>query len=106
KQALEKSPDALNRILDEVLDLPIERQQELADLLERTSLSAIINSAKIVADRLDFLRGIEALLFEEESRECLRERDQLHRILADHSWLFGEQYALTANEEGLTEVLR
>lgn len=106
RQALEKSPGTLHRILDEVLDLPEQRQKELAELLERTSLSAIINSAKVVADRLDFLRALETLLFEAESREVLRERDQLHKILADHTWIFGEQYHLTANEEGLTEVLR
>jgi hypothetical protein len=105
KQALERDPTALQKILQDVLNLPIEKQQELAELLRKTSLTAIINASKIVANRLDFLRGLEVLLFEKESREHLLERSQLHRILADQTWIFGEHFNLTVDDQSLTEVL-
>jgi len=106
QQAIEANPGALRRILSDVLQLPLTSQDELADLLDRTSLSAIITAAKEVADRLDFLRGLELLLFNPESKRQLLERSQLHRILASETWVFGEQFHLTVDDQSLTEVLK
>ena len=105
KQAVEASPEVARRILFEVLELPLEKQQQLASLLQRTSLSAIISAARLVADRLDFVRGLEQLVFTEESKDQLLERRQLHKILETHTWLFGEQFNLTASDRSLDEVL-
>ena len=105
RRSLEQSPHALSRILSDVLDLPPAKQLELAELLEKTSLSAIISAAKMVADRLDFLRGLEILVFDPKSREQLLERRQLHRIVAQQTWIFGEEYALSVDDQSLTEVL-
>jgi hypothetical protein len=80
RQAIEKSPEELQLILGEVLKLPKRKQEELAELLRDVSLSAIISAAKIVADRLRFLTGLEAILFDAESKKRLKERSQLHRI--------------------------
>jgi len=106
KQVLEESPKAVQRILNEVLDLPKEKQEEFAELLEKTSLSAIINASKVVADRLSFLKGLEILVFDPTSREQLLERSQLHKILAEQTWIFGEEFNLTVSDQSLTEVLR
>lgn len=105
KQALKENPESLQRIFEDVLKLPKERQDDLADLLKKTSLTAIISSAKLVADRLNFLRGLEILLFDKDAKEQLLERDQLHKILAQETWIFGENFHLTSNEETLEEVL-
>jgi hypothetical protein len=106
KHALEDSPTAVRRIMEDVLELRKDKQEEFAQLLERTSLGAIINAAKIVADRLDFLKGLEYLLYDPENKRTLLERTQLHRILADHTWIFGEEFHLTVDDQSLTEVLR
>lgn len=106
RQAIEKSPEELQLILENVLALPKRKQEELADLLRDVSLSAIISAAKVVADRLKFLTGLEAILFDEESRRRLKERSQLHRIVAQNCWLFGEEYHLSVDDKSLTEVLR
>lgn len=106
RQALETSPTATRRILNEVLDLPEDKQKEFAQLLERASLEAIISASKIVADRLDFLKGLEILVFDPQSKEQLLERRQLHRIIAEHTWLFGEEFNLTVDDKSLTEVLK
>lgn len=106
RQAIERSPEELQTILSEVLRLPKRKQEELAELLRDVSLSAIISSAKVVADRLRFLTGLEAILFDAEPKKRLKERSQLHRIVAQNTWLFGEQYSLSVDDQSLTEVLR
>jgi hypothetical protein len=106
RHAIEKSPDELQLILEEVLKLPKRSQKELAQLLRDTTLSSIIGAAKIVADRLKFLQGLEAILFDKEKKARLKERSQLHRIMADNPWLFGEEFALSVDDQSLTEVLR
>ncbi len=104
KQGLEANPSSLQTILREVLALPQEKQDDLAKLLERTKLSAIINAAKIIFDRLNFLCSMDDLLFGEFNPK-LNEPRQLHPIVANEMWLFGEQYAIGADEKSLNSVL-
>lgn len=106
KTALDENPESLKRILSEVLDLPKEKQNELADLLQYTTLSSIIEASKLVADRLQFLTGLQELLFQPDTKRDLRERTQLHRMLENETWLFGEEYLLTSSDENLNTVLR
>lgn len=106
RQAIERSPEDLQLILTEVLQLPQKKREELAQLLQRTSLTRIISAAKLVADRLEFLEGLEAMLFRLEHKATFKERKQLHRILETNTWIFGEEFALTVSDRSLTEVLR
>lgn len=106
KQAIERGPEQLQIILEEVLDLSQQKQEELAKLLKQTTLASIINASAIVADRLNFLKGLETMLFDTELKETFKERLQLHQILKDNTWVFGEEFALTVSDQSLTEVLR
>lgn len=46
-------------------------------------------------------------LFVDDFKNNLKERSQLHRIIADgNCWLFGEEYSLSVSDQSLTEVLR
>lgn len=104
-QAVKENPDSVQRIISEVLNLKKDEQDELAELLRFTPLSAIISSAKIVANRLDFLLGLENLLFDRSTKRALLERDQLHKILENEAWLFSEEFSLAGSEQRLEEVL-
>lgn len=106
KAAIESGPGALPAILESVVDLPKAKQEELADLLRKTSLTAVINAAKAVTDRLEFLRALQILVFDPTSKRQLLERSQLHRIIAQETWIFGEQFNLMNNDEDLSAVLR
>ncbi len=106
RNAIEQSPNQVRKIIADVLDLPKEKQEELATLLEQTSLTAIINASRTVVSRLDFIAGLETLLFESESKKRLKERKELHRLLADNPWVFGEEFNLSVDDQGLGEVLK
>ena len=106
REALATDPGALHEILAEVLDLPIQKRNELAQLLSHTTLEAIIEASRTIANRLDFLQGLEILLFEPGVKEKTLERKHLHQILASNTWLFGEEFALTVSDQTLNTVLR
>jgi hypothetical protein len=106
RSAIERSPEDLQLILREVIQLPQRKQEELAKLLREASLSSIISAAKIVADRLKFLSALDSIVFDPEMKQRLKERTQLHKILADNTWIFGEEFNLSVSDRSLTEVLR
>ena len=106
RHSIERSPEEVQLIVGEVLGLSQRKQEELVRLLRRTTLSAIITASKLVADRLDFVDGLETMLFDSDFKKHFKERSQLHRIIADNTWVFGEEFALTVDDQSLTEVLR
>lgn len=105
RSAIERGPAELQMILKEVLDLPAKQQKELAALLQETTLSAIITAAKTVADRLKFIAALENIVFDPETKGRIKERTQLHRILAENTWIFGEEYNLWVSDQDLKRVL-
>jgi hypothetical protein len=106
RYALESNPSSLNFILEQVVGLPKEMQDEFAALLQKTSLIAMINASKIVTERLDFLKGLEYLLYDPQSRATVKERSQLHKLISRNTWIFGDEFYLVNNDESLTNVLR
>ena len=104
-QALRDNPDSLQQIIGQVLGLKKEDQDDLAELLQKTSLSEIIKASRIITNRLDFLTGLHNLISDTSTKKTLLERDQLHRILDGESWIFDEDFQLAGSEERLEEVL-
>jgi len=106
RATLEDNPDSLKRILVEVLGVPADKASVLSGLLPLTSLSSIIEASRMVTDRLRFLAGLQELLFQIPSKQSVKERAELHRILACEPWIFGEEFTLTGSNENLNTVLR
>lgn len=106
KQAITQNPSSLRKILRDVLDLTTEQQGELAELLEKTTLSAIINTTKIITDRLVFINGLEQILYDKYYEKHLKERSQLHKILLGELWVFGNQYEYGCDDMSLKNVLK
>lgn len=106
RYALESNPSSMQYILTEVVGLPKDKQDEFAALLQKTSLISMINASKIVTDRLDFLKGLEYLIFDSEMRATVKERSQLHKLVSRNTWIFGDQFFLVNNDEALETVLR
>ena len=106
KQIVSTQPSDLHTILTEVLSLSEQKQKDFAELLKDASLSAIISTTKVITDRLKFLAGIEEIIFNPELKKALKERSQLHKIIEDNTWIFGEQFSLSVSDQSLTQVLR
>lgn len=106
REALERSPSRIHHVLNEVLALPPERLEELAELLERTQLARIIQAGRSIADRLDFIEALRAMVLDDDVSPHVLERRHLHRILEDETWIFGEEFALAGTEIGLTKLLQ
>jgi hypothetical protein len=106
QQVVETNPTNLKKIMEEVISLPENKAEELAALLEYTSLSSIISTSKIISDRLLFIAGFEKIVFDTELKAHLKERSQLHKTLADNAWFFGDEYFVSVDDQSLTEVLR
>ncbi len=106
REALERDPGHLRRVLEEVLDLDPTKLADLNALLDRTSLAAVVAAARSITDRLDFIRALEEMVFEPAIKNRVLERSQLHRMLATETWLLAEEYNLVADDESLTNVLK
>ena len=106
REALLTGPSSLTRVLQEVLDLPPDKVAELDELLSGTSLASIIAASRRIADRLDFLELLRQMVFDPETKKLVKERSQLHRILERETWVFGEEFALTASDRTLNTVLK
>jgi hypothetical protein len=106
KEALENDSANLRKILTEVIGLPDEKKEELADILEKTSLVNIIDTMKTVTDRIDFLNGLELLIYDPEHSKKVKERKHLHKIVTRETWIFGDDYTYGADDLTLKNVLK
>lgn len=106
KNAVETSPSNVRHILEEVLNLTAEQANELSDLIKKTSLGALLRVGNQVVGRLEFLTGLEEIINDRELKKLVTERRQLHRILAEETWVFREEYALTVDDNTLRTALR
>ncbi|MBS1716282.1 MAG: ATP-binding protein [Armatimonadetes bacterium] len=100
--AISSNEETIQFILQEVMDLNETTRRELFTLLKRVSLEKVISIVHTVVGRLDFLSALEQLLFSESK---IKERKQLHPFLAQHIWLFGEQFHLATSDSSLKSVL-
>jgi len=106
KLALEERPESLDTLLAEALDLAPADRELLTDLLRVSPLGKIIGAASEVTRRVDLLTALRHLLYSPGISNRMREVDQLHPLVKDSAWLFGESWRLSRSETSLTNVLR
>jgi Histidine kinase-, DNA gyrase B-, and HSP90-like ATPase len=104
--ALQDRPEDLQVILGEALALTQEERSQLADMLRVSSLGAIVRAATEVTRRTDLLLALRHLVYDPALAPEMREVDQLHPLVKDNVWLFGEGWRLSASEVGLTTLIR
>ena len=86
-------------IADAVAGLPPHRMEQLAELLKETDLSSMIGACRTVVNRLRFLADLELRLLSSDRRATMCEETQLHSILAENTWLVGEEYNLMTDDD-------
>ncbi|POH73443.1 ATP-binding protein [Arthrobacter glacialis] len=105
RESIQQRPSDVSALLDEYVGLPADEREQLDRLLNRTSLSRVIQASSNVTNRLEFLRALELMVFDPEASKMVGERAHLHQILESELWVFGEQHNLMISERGLTAVL-
>lgn len=78
-------------IFKKVLKLSDDNLEKFHDLLEKTDLEDVVRFASVVAEKTEFLDFLQELTYGEISK-YLKERTQLHKIVENELWLFGESY--------------
>ena len=106
KEALETDSKSLRKILSEAINLPKDKQDELAEILEKTTLADITTTFKEITDRIRTLYELRLILFEPGTKEQILERKHLHQIVKQNTWIFSEDYALGAEDVNLKNVLK
>ena len=105
--AIQERPESLDVILAEALSLSKAEQEELADLLRFSSLGRrLLVRRPRLSDASELLATLRHVIYSPDVADEMREVDQLHPLMRDHVWLFGEEWRLSASEVGLTNVLR
>jgi DNA-binding transcriptional MerR regulator len=106
REALENDSKSLKRILSEVIELPEDKRDELSDLLEKTSLSSMIDTMTEIKNRLNFLTDLEEIIYDSDINKNFKERKHLHKIVKNETWIFGDEYTYGVDDVTLKNVLK
>ncbi|MEO6232675.1 MAG: hypothetical protein ABJB11_15100 [Ferruginibacter sp.] len=106
KEALESDSRSLRKIISEAINLPKAKQDELAEILESTSLADITTAIKEVTDRLRVLYELKLIVLDPKTRKRVLERKHLHQIVKHNTWIFSDDYSLGAEDVNLKNVLK
>lgn len=105
-EALENDSKNLRRILFEIVELPEDKRLELVELLETTSLSSMIDTMTEIKNRLNFLVGLEQIIYDKDLHKNFKERKHLHKIIVNETWIFGDEYTYGVDDVTLKNVLK
>ncbi|MNK83952.1 hypothetical protein D3C87_1037890 [compost metagenome] len=83
-------------IFKKIIKLSDENLEKFHDLLVKTDLEDVVHFTSQVADKIEFLEFLHELTYGEIAKH-VKERSQLHKIIENELWLFGENYNGTPN---------
>lgn len=81
-------------MFEQVLKLSKESREKFKELLRLTDMDDVVEFSSSVATRTTFLNFLHSLCYGDIS-EWLKERSQLHKIVKEQLWIFGEEYTET-----------
>lgn len=95
--------------LDKIINLSPEDAEKYNRMVNRIKLSKIIDKYNLLIHRKAFLQTLEQLTYDESVAQYLEERTQLHKIVAEEAWIFGEKFEnedLITSDKGLVTMIR
>lgn len=90
-------------IVENVVRLSTTERQDLSNVLQKTSLSRITHSIKLIENRYKVISLLQSLVF--DLKRFTNERDHIQQAIASNYWLFGEQYHLVSADEHFQTLL-
>jgi hypothetical protein len=82
----------LEHVLEEINLLPKDKLVQFRDLVDHSEISDVIHFSHSVAEKVRFLDFLHDIVYGHIA-SIIKERSQLHKILENELWLFGESYA-------------
>lgn len=95
--------------LERIVGLNETDTEKFHSFVTRIKLSKILTKYAELIRRKTFLETLSKLVYDETISEHLAERTQLHKIVAEEVWIFGEGYEnenLLSNDKGLVTLIR
>lgn len=83
-------------IFRKILKMSDDNVQKFRSLLDKSDIEDVVHFASLVSNKLEFLQFLHELIYGNIAA-CLKERSQLHKIIENELWLFGESYNSTPN---------
>jgi hypothetical protein len=81
-------------ILHSIVSLDDEKVKLFRELLEKSDLPDIIRFTTDIVRKQELLDFLDKIIYGDIAK-YIRERNQLHKIIEKHLWLFGEEYSTT-----------
>lgn len=106
KVAIEEGNDYLKHVLTEVLSLSEDKVRDFSDLMMHTSLSNIIDTMKTITNRLQMIHELRTMIFDKKYKSKTLERRQLHKVVRDNTWIFGDDFTYGVDDANLKNVLK
>lgn len=78
-------------LFEQILKLSKESREKFTELLRLTDMDDVVEFSSSVTMRTSFLNFLHNLCYGDISN-WLKERSQLHKIIKDQLWIFGEEY--------------
>lgn len=95
--------------LDKIIELSPNDAEKYNRMVNRIKLSKIIEKYNVLIHRKEFLRTLEKLVYDETVAQYLEERTQLHKIVAEEAWIFGDKFEnedLVSSDRSLITMIR
>ncbi len=99
----------LGESLEKILELNADDSERFNSFVTRIKLSKILAKYAELIRRKTFLSTLSKLVYDESVSAHLAERTQLHKIVAEEVWVFGEGFEesnLLSNDQGIVTLVR
>lgn len=93
-------------IMEQIVSLTTEQRERFTQLLKRTQLSHVIDLLNIIETRLEVIGELKKIVYDQDVSRFANERDHIQRIVENHYWLFGDQYALVSADVTIKKTLQ
>lgn len=78
-------------IFRQIIKMSDDTIQKFRSLLDKTEIEDVVHFANLVSEKIEFLDFLHELTYGKIS-SYLKERSQLHKIIENELWIFGENY--------------
>jgi len=94
--------------LSEILALSHDDANDFKNICQSTSLPSLIKHYNEILRRETFLDVLDSLVHASFYKKNLKERTQLHKIIEQETWVFGDKfdYTLSNSDQSLTNILK